>query len=265
MAIAISTRNRPGAFERCYNSVVKYSPGCQVFVVDDHSENTYIHKYGDKTSIGRNTGVRFIPRRGISQVKNKCLQLCYESGADHIFLIDDDTEVLKENWFLPYIESGEHHLCATFLPDAGTFVSKIIIDQQVSIDHCSSKELLSKSQEMFPEFKFKEMLLKRHHAGNGYCLYFTRHCIDTVGGFDTRFNNKYEHNDLSRRIHAAGLVKYKYQDIYNSSELIYCLDQDKAIERSFSEKEMQANLKAGYELYRHKECDNTSEYIEFRT
>lgn len=255
ISIGISTRNRPKSFCELSYSILQYTPSnFEIFVVDDASDTDY--SYPD---------FRFDTSAGISRVKNKCLQLCYESGAGHIFLFDDDVRILKDDWWKPYVESGEHHFCATFLPSQGTFISKKLIDVKTNIEAAGSMELKTKAFESFPEFKFKEALLKRHLLGNGYCLYFTRKCIKTVGGFDIRFNNKYEHCDLSRRIHAAGLTRYKYQDVANSAELIYCLDQDKAIERSFSEKEMQANLKSGYDLYRQKERENTSEYIEFRT
>jgi len=191
----------------------------------------------------------FPERTNISEVKNKCLQLCYESGADHIFLFDDDAWPIKQGWELPYITSNLHHLCATFYPSEK-------IHEYVT-----------------PEFKVNAKLedlitvnrheVKEHRLANGYCLYFSRKCIDTVGGFDTNYNNKYEHIDLSRRIFNAGLTRHMFQDVVGSEELIYCLDKDNAIQRSFTNREMQDSLKSGYEYFRSQE--NSSRFIEFRT
>lgn len=255
IAIGISTKNRSKSFGELVYSIFNFTSRAseyEIFVVDDASDTNY--SYPD---------FRFDTSVGISTVKNKCLQLCYESGAEHIFLMDDDVRVLNHDWHLPYINSGEHHLCATFLPHNGTFISKKLIEKKFSIDFCSNKDLLDRSQRQFPEIEFTETLLKRHLLGNGYCLYFTRHCIETVGGFDTNYNNKYEHCDLSRRIFNAGLTKYMYQDVINSNELIYCLDQDNAIQRSFTDREMQDNLKLGYDYFRSQA--KSSKFIEFRT
>jgi hypothetical protein len=238
IAIGISTRNRENSFKGLMHGMLNTlladydKNSINIFVVDDASDVRYKSCKVD---------YQFEQRAGISAIKNKCLQLCYESGADHIFLLDDDVRILKSDWWKPYVESGEHHLCATFLPKHREFIT------------CDNP--YSEQRELK---KFKSHLL-----GNGYCLYFTRHCIETVGGFDTNYNNKYEHCDLSRRIFNAGLTKHVYQDVINSNELIYCLDQNNSIQRSFTEKEMQQNLKDGYDYFRSQA--KSKEYIEFRT
>lgn len=218
IAIAIATRNRRPSCYQLMESLAIFMPdNCDVFLVDDASDVSYC-----------NPDYRFTERVGISAVKNKCLQLAYESGAEHIFLMDDDVRVLKKDWHLPYINSGEHHLCATFYEPWKT-----------------------------------ENGLNIHRLANGYCLYMSRECIETVGGFDTNYNNKYEHCDLSRRIYNARLTNHIYQDVVGSSELIYCLDEHNEIPRSFTNREMQDNLKSGYEYFKSQE--NSSRYIEFRT
>lgn len=217
VSIAISTRNRRSAFYNCLESLAQFTTGnFEVFVVDDASDFSY-----------GNPDYTFKERSGISKVKNKCLQLCYESGSDHIFLLDDDTQVLKENWCSPYINSGLQHASYCFGP---------------GMNHIA---------------------YKTHPVPNGCMLYFTRHCIDTVGGFDTNYPNKYEHTDISRRIYNAGLTPDPYVDVVGSDKLIYCLDQDNAIQRSFSQKEMNENLKAGYDYFMSQA--NSSKFIPFIT
>lgn len=224
IAICISTRNREESLYETIKSIYKFMPDdCIVMVVDDASDKEYAWP-----------DYRFVERAGISRVKNKCLELAmsYET-VEHIFLMDDDVIVLKLGWELPYINSGEHHLSATFHRPRRTVKNSIGVDLNI------------------------------HYIPNGYCQYFTRQCIETVGGFDTKYNNKFEHCDLSRRIFNAGLTKHIYQDVINSSELIYCLDQDKAIQRSFTPKEMQQNLKDGYDYFRSQ--DKSKVFIPFIT
>jgi len=151
---------------------------------------------------------RFSERAGIPAAKNKCLEL---AKYDHIFLFDDDTYPICDGWYLPYIDSGKEHLCYSFLP----------------------------------YFKAKNGF-KYHALGNGCMLYVTRKCIDTIGGFDWSYGlGKYEHVDFSRRIHNAGLTESVFMDVIGSGQLLYCMDQKKEIQRSFTSREMTTLLSSG--------------------
>lgn len=151
---------------------------------------------------------RFSERSGIPAAKNKCLEL---AKYDHTFLFDDDTYPVADEWYLPYINSGKEHLCYSFLP----------------------------------YFKAKNGF-KYHTLGNGCMLYVTRKCIDTIGGFDWNYGlGKYEHVDFSRRIHNAGLTESIFMDVDNSSNLLYCMDHKREIQRSFDKVEMRNLLYSG--------------------
>lgn len=216
IAIAISTRNRSESFWFCLKMIRQFTKlDADIFVVDDNSDNIYY-----------NADFTFKERAGISRVKNKCLSIT--SRYDHVFLFDDDTYPLSFNWWMPYVNSGAHHLSYSF----------------------------NKPIRQDDKFKY-------HHYPNGCMLYFTRECIDTVGGFDTQFNNKYEHTELSRRIYNAGLTAHPAMDIIGSSEYIYCMDQDNAIHRSFSDKEMKQSLKEGYAHF--EATKFRKDFIEFRS
>jgi hypothetical protein len=57
-------------------------------------------------------------------------------------------------------------------------------------------------------------------------LFFTRHCINTAGGFDERFQGwGYEHAELSRRIYNMDLTPAPYLDIRDSKGLFYSHDE----------------------------------------
>lgn len=167
---------------------------------------------------------RFEEREGIPAGKNKCLEL---AKYHNIFLFDDDTYPIKDGWYLPYINSGKEHLCYTFLT------------------------------------KFKSANgFKYHVLGNGCMLYVTRKCIDNIGGFDWSYGlGKYEHVDFSRRIHNSGLTESVFMDIENSSELLYCMDQKKEIQRSFTPLEMRQLLKNGEKHF--QKSRKSTEFISY--
>lgn len=198
ISICITTRNRPESFAIVLERIKQYT-NCeyQLVIVDDASDVSYC----DAT-------YRFKTRSGIPAVKNKCLEL---AKYGHIFLFDDDTYPIADEWYLPYINSGKEHLCYTFL--------------------CT--------------YKYSNGL-KFHNLGNGCMLYATRKCIDTIGGFDWNYGlGKYEHVDFSRRIYNSGLTESVFMDIDGSDKLLYCMDQKREIERSFDKIEMRTLLQSG--------------------
>ena len=56
---------------------------------------------------------------GIVASKNASLAALMAAGCEHLFLWDDDTWPIADNWHLPYIESPEPHLAYQFLDLAG--------------------------------------------------------------------------------------------------------------------------------------------------
>lgn len=214
ISICITTRNRPESFALVLDTIKKHT-NCeyQLIVVDDASDVVYC-----------DASYRFETRSGIPAAKNKCLEL---AKYDHIFLFDDDTYPIYDEWYLPYINSGKEHLCFTFLT----------------------------------AFKRKEGF-KYHTLGNGCMLYVTRKCIDTIGGFDWNYGlGKYEHVDFSRRIYNSGLNESIFMDIEKSSELLYCMDQKKEIARSFDKVEMRTLLQSGGVHFRKNR--SSKQYIDY--
>jgi len=213
ISICITTRNRLPSFAWLLVKIEQHTKvPYQLVVVDDASEPPYC-----------NASYRFSERSGIPAAKNKCLEL---AKYDHIFLFDDDTYPICDEWYLPYINSGKEHLCYSFLP----------------------------------YFKAKNCF-KYHTLGNGCMLYVTRKCIDTIGGFDWNYGlGKYEHVDFSRRIHNAGLTESVFMDIVDSGQLLYCMDQKKEITRSFTSKEMTSLLSSGAKRFAQNR--KSSEFIK---
>lgn len=227
IAICITTRNRPEAFNKTYANWEKHLPDeAKIFVVDDCSGCVYV-----------DADYRFSERSGIPKVKNKCLELAFDWGADHIFLSDDDCYPISDNWHKPYIESGVNHLCYTFTSGwNGT--------------------------PAWRQGQIKDNLVY-HVLGCGCIMYFTRKCLEVVGGFDDSFGlGKYEHTNMSRRIFNAGLTDAPFIDVVDSDKLFHSMDQHGEIERSFTDKEQKELLKINAKHSLSKM--NSKEYIDFK-
>lgn len=177
IGIGITTHNRNNL---CDQTVTKINrllpPNCKVIIVDDASARPY-----------RRATFRFNTNVGAPMAKNKCLELLKD--CDHIFLFDDDTAPVKRDWWVPYIQSPEHHLCYTF--------------------------------------KYPHQIINGHRVSdnpNGCMMYISNKCLETIGGFDTEFKMYgYWHANYSLRAHNAGLTSHPFMDV--EDRLFKCLDE----------------------------------------
>lgn len=144
-------------------------------------------------------------RRGVAYRSNECLRKLRD--CDFIFILNDDCFPVKKNWtdlfIRSSIETGHQH----YQLQKESNETKIIA---VARD--------TENPDTIPVGIFDN--------SNGCFLFFTKHCIETVGGFNEDFGiYGYEHSDLSRRIHQAGLTRFGQNCTPKGAEkFIYSLD-----------------------------------------
>ena len=209
IAICITTtRERQEIYERAYENHLKYMPqNAKIITVYNTSP--------------------------IAAAKNKCLEMA--GDADHIFLFDDDTWPIIQNWWKPYIEAGEPHLMYQF-------------------------KLSGKPANNMQETFHDDKLIAYTHT-RGAMLYVHSSVLETVGGFDTKYINGFEHPDYTNRIHNAGLTTYRAMDVIDSDQLLYCLDQDDKVESTII-KDPQQDI-ANFNRYRLRK--QSKKYKEYRS
>lgn len=177
IGIGVTTLNRRKIATKTLKQIRKYSPaGTPVVVVDDGSDIPF--PYADH---------RNPTPQGIANAKNHCLRLLMSRPeVQHLFLFDDDCHPTEHGWWKPYVESGEHHLAylhANMNPAAHTVI-------------------------------YDDGNLFAVERGTACMLYFTRHAIETVGGFRPEYGRwSYEHDDLTHRIMNVGLTSFPYQGL----------------------------------------------------
>src|SRR5690606_16080927 len=182
----------------------------------------------------KNANYRFEENVGVARAKNKCLELLYNAGCEHIFLFDDDAYPLVEDWWVPYVESPEPHLMAIF--SRPSFGPHIIYEDDQHI---------------------------AYHATRGHMLYVERRVLDAVGGMDPRFGRwGWEHESWSDRIHAAGFTTWRYADVRGSEELIYSMDVHGEVKSTATSTDRMYAQNEGEQL--RLASRNSTEYIEFR-
>lgn len=176
IGVAMTTHNRQQMALHSASQIREYSARATVVIVDDGSALPYpgAHHRNDTP-------------QGIANAKNHCLRLLMaDPDIQHLFLFDDDCHPTAYEWWKPYVESGEHHLA--YLHDNLNPAAHTVI--------------------------YDDGTIQAVERGTACMLYFTRKCIETVGGFRPEFGRwSFEHDDLSHRIMNAGLTRYPYQGL----------------------------------------------------
>ena len=215
------TRNTLGQIKR------RMPPGARLVVVDDASGTPppFVPHY------------RFPNNVGIARAKNKCLELL--EGCDHVFLFDDDTFPIVDDWWKPYVESPEAHLMYVF-------------------EDFANGDKLGDTARVYDD----GFHVAYSHA-RGCMLYFKRRALDVVGGFDPAFGKwGWEHINLSDRINAAGLTTFPYMDVAGSNKLIHSGDEHKNVITTTPSKVRQAQLARNLKVY--AERAGQPYYVEYR-
>lgn len=181
IGVGITTHNRRDIFNYCYTRWREHLPvGAVLVVVDDASDVPCL----DAT-------YRFEQNVGAPRAKNKALELLMNAGCEHLFLADDDIHPIGPNWWHPYIDSPEPHLC-------------------------------------WARPRRRRLPSTRHEDGHiitdwpsGAVLYMQRHVVDTVGGYDHETFGAvgFDHANYSDRIHAYGLTRWRFADVTSTGNM----------------------------------------------
>lgn len=227
IAICITSRNRVHTLKVSLSQWNAFLPdNADIIIVDDASDVPI-----------KDASYRFDTNVGIAKAKTKCLELAKD--YDHIFLVDDDVYPLKQNWHLPYINSGVNHLCLTFDKNSrGVHYSRYIRK----------------------EGEYNGLI--SYTAPNGCFLYLKKICIEKAGGFRPEFDVwGFEHVEYSQRIHNLGLTPKPFLDVPNSLELIKVLDYNLEVRSSIPNGIKRESGVKNLKVY--EQFINSAEYVPF--
>jgi hypothetical protein len=201
-------------------------PNCKLVIVDDASPVPI-----------EGATFRFEKNVGVAAAKNKCLELL--DDCEHIFLFDDDTHSIADNWWEPYINAGQPHLMYIFK------------------DFATGKKL-NDTVEIYRDDK----IVAYSHA-RGCMMYFHSSVLQYVGGMDPVFGKwGYDHPDLSNRIYNAGLTTFRYMDVANSAGLFYSADEHQEGFSTCTGMERRAQIMRNKPIYESRL--NSAEYVPYR-
>lgn len=233
IGIAISTHNRPAELK---NAIERHQahlpPGALIIVVDDGSSPPAAVPDGVAL-------IRHDVSRGIVASKNASLKYLMDAGCRELFLWDDDAYPIANDWHAPYMASPEAHLSYQFLDLAGPHKLK-----DLAVVHNDGVHIAYTGQ-------------------RGVMLYYKRHAIEAVGGFDWIYGRgMYEHSDLAMRIYHAGLNTWAFADVVGSAALIHSMDEHVQVNRTVAPADRQELVARNVKIHNARRDSGYAGYVD---
>lgn len=227
VGIGIKVHNRHSVSRICIENYRKYTPDAQIFVVDDGSDKPF-----DMADYRSNKP------KGIAKANNRLL-----ANLDHhdfIILADNDCWPTKIGWIEKYISAYEKTGCHHFS-----------LSWDIRYDGTPNGNREKTPRGIITEFSWP----------CGVMMFMTKHCVDTIGGFDIKFGRAgHEHVQYSLRSFNNGLTPYKFCDVTDGIDMFYAGDHRRTIKTSLVNKKLL--FSQAKEHFR--ATKNSSEYISYR-
>lgn len=232
IGVSLITCDRPEFFKKSYSSL-KFNHDISFTIVDDGE--TSIRDLIDFTEDDNVHYIKTKGREGVAIAKNKGFQYLLDVGCEHIFIMEDDIEIVDKNIFNAYINTskstGLKHLNFGLHGNHNrdAYGNPIIIK---TIDYGHTKIGL-----------FPNVL--------GAFSYYHRTVLENVGLMPTCYFNALEHVCQTYRASIKGYTSpWRYfADIHNSSEYIKDIVPDHQQSKIRNESNFQENFMKSLDIF----------------
>ena len=218
VSIVIPTKDHPEELRKCIDSIIKLTdyPRLELLIVDNGSAEAaradieeYIQKIRISAKIKR---AEYIYEPGKFNFSAMCNRGEREARGEYILLLNDDTEVIEEDWLK--IMAGQ-----ASVPGTGAVGARLLYPDGITIQHAGITNMQvgpSHKLATFPEDRF-------HYYGYGSCnmnmLAVTGACLlvkktvyDEIGGLNEDFPVAYNDVEFCVRLQKSGLLNVQRND-----------------------------------------------------
>lgn len=171
---------------KCVESLLQFSPDCEIIVVDNATTD------GTTGYLQCKPGIKLVQsfvNHTFAENNNMGLQVV-SSDVEFVTFLNNDT-IVCQDWH----KRMENHFTHVPMKNVGA-VGPVC-------NNSNGRQMVGLQD---PEKWHKEHHGMWKHAGvlYGWCMMVRKSILDVIGGFDERFVNSWEDNDLSLRIQLAG-------------------------------------------------------------
>ena len=232
IGLGVTTCDRPEFYERCESSLIailEKNPNLKIVIIDDGLEET-------KISDCFNNKIKTSGKIGVGKSKNLALKHLMDNKCEHLFLMEDDVEILDGEIFKLYIEasksSGIKHLNYGLHGNHNT-------DQ-------NGNPVVRKSVK-YPN----EVIIDLYPNVLGALSYYHKSVIEDIGYMDEVFYNALEHVEHTLR---ASLKGYHpcfrwFADVHGSSNYIKDIKSNHQNSKIRSENDFMENFKKNLDIF----------------
>lgn len=224
IGIGITTRKRAEVLETALNHFTRFpTPNSRIVIVEDDPDKDPATGLVVANFKDDNPDIEVVFRKspqrlGIARAKNACLAVLQD--CDHVFLFDDDTWPKADGWAEKWIEINQangvgHSMWNVFVRKNENTPSQV----RASIEPIQEWVITTINDDDHRMVAWQNCL--------GVMLYFSRDCLDAIGGYDPAAANVYgyEHAQISHRASSAGFcLGYPYISPAIGDKLVYSFD-----------------------------------------
>lgn len=253
IGVGIVTCDRLNFLETCLKSLPVFKG--PIAIVNDGKQDItpFVEEHKLKDSIKL---IQHKENKGVGISKNDALRYLLDQDVDHIFLLEDDMIIKRDDVFETYIKASEASGILHMNYGPGSPFNRI---QDTSImwdlhNRHLCKQDTEPNPKMIVECKGGIKIALYEHTVAMFS-YFHREVLEKVGLHDEAFYNAWEHVDLTYRIIKAGYHPpfWYFADIENSHQ--YITEAPNAIDSSSianKQEQWAKNVYGGREIYKKK-------------
>ncbi len=222
--VGVVTCNRPDFFYQCYDSIKNDSNIDILAVVNDGKE---------EVKVDSNTHyIKHLENKGVSISKNDLFKYALEQKAEHIFILEDDCQIIDNKVWNLYINASKQTGIKHFNFGPGSPWNRVQEDPSI-IGNLSLRHLAKQDTPANPKLVVEytsDVKIAMYTHIVGMFAYFHSSILEEVGLFDETFYNAWEHVEHTYRIIKA--KKYTpfwwFADVQSSEEYIKEAKEEKA-------------------------------------
>lgn len=222
--VGIVTCNRPDFFYQCYNSIKNDSNIDILAVVNDGKEDV---------EVDTNTHyIKHPENKGVSISKNDLFRYALDQKAEHIFILEDDCQIVDSSIWNLYINASKQTGIKHFNFGPGSPWNRVQEDPNI-IGNLSLRHLAKQDTPPNPKLVVEyttDIKIAMYTHIVGMFAYFHSSILEKVGLFDETFYNAWEHVEHTYRIIKA--KKYTpfwwFADVQGSENYIKEAKEEKA-------------------------------------
>lgn len=210
VTIIVPTKDNPDILRKCINSILTRTeyPHFEILVIDNGSMRKETLDYF--TVIMRHPKIRVLRYEKPFNFAEICNFAVEHAQGKHILFLNDDTEVISEEWLSAMLEHSQRKEVGAvgaklYFPDGTIQHAGVVLGLGSYKGYRVAGHICYNSRE---EFAYGDMInvIRNWSAVTGSCMMMRKEVFNEIGGFDTNLPYSYQDIDLCMKLRQKGYL-----------------------------------------------------------